>query len=148
MRHRHFPSVRLPQLDSRHGSRHGRGSQAEQIPGGRHLLYRRYSGPQAGQIHAGILRQHGQRAGAPRRARHRHQGYGGPAQALCRQEAGHRPEAGGGRAHPLPHPRHLGQPGSRLSDGGGSGRGRGFHSHRLHVLHDQPALHGRGDRRP
>ena len=49
-RHRRVPGVRLPELDSRHGSGHGRGPQAGQDLPGHHLLHRRHPGPQAGQV--------------------------------------------------------------------------------------------------
>ena len=66
LRHRRVPRVRLPELDARHGGGHGRGAQAGQALRGHHLLHRRHSGPQAGQVHPEILCEHGQGAGEAR----------------------------------------------------------------------------------
>ena len=69
-----------------------------------HLLHRRHSGSQAGQVHLGLLCEDGERAGAPGCPHACHQGYVRPAEALRRQEAGVHPEAGDRHSHPAPHP--------------------------------------------
>ena len=68
------------------------------------------SGSQAGQVHPAILRGPRQGAGEAGRPHPLRQGYVRPPEALCRQEADLRSEAGGGPSHPSPHPQHHRQP--------------------------------------
>ena len=106
-RRRHLPRLRLAQLDHRHEGGHGGGPEERQDLRGRHLLHRRHHRPQAGQVSAGILRQHGQGAGADGRPHPGHQGYGRSAQAAGRLQAGQGAQGEHRHPGPPPHPRHL-----------------------------------------
>ena len=147
-RHRRVPRLRLPELGAGHGGGHGGGAPPEQAAGGHHVLHRRYSGRDEGQVHPEILCQPRQGAGKAGRSYAGHQGYVRPAEALRRQEAGDHPEAGGGAAHPPAHPRYHRQSGGGAAAGCRGGRGRGGRGLRADGGAHQPAVSGRGGGRP
>ena len=139
-RHRRVPGVRLPELDPRHGSGHGRGPEQDKICQATICYTGDILDPKRDKYPLDYYVKLAKELEPPGRPHAVHQGHVRRAEALCRQEAGLHPEAGDRHPHPAPHPRHLRQPGGRLSAGGGGRRGRGGLRHQLHGGHDQPAL--------
>ncbi len=75
--HRRVPRLRLPELGAGHGGGHGGGAPPEQAAGGHHVLHRRHSGRDKGQVHSEILCQPRQGAGKAGRPHTGHQGISG-----------------------------------------------------------------------
>ena len=107
-RHRCLPRVRSAELGRKYARRHGPGSGDRPDPGGRVLLYRRYSRSRPGEIFAEILCRPGQGTGSGRRPYHLHQGHGRPGKAGRGEGPGLRAEERDKRSDPLSYARHVG----------------------------------------
>ena len=145
--HRHLPHFRLAELAAQHARRHGRGEEDRRGLRSRDVLHRRHSRSEADQVFARLLRQDGEGAGAHGRRHHRHQGYGGPAEALCGRDADYGAARRGRHADPLPHARHQRDQRGLHPQGLRRGRPRRRLRHRQHERHDQPAQSQLGGRR-
>ncbi len=124
-RRRRVPRLRRAQLDARDDRRVRGGPQAGQGARGGALLHGRRLRPEARQVPARLLREAREGARADGGALPRHQGHGGPPEALRGREARPRAQGGGRDPDPPPHPRHLRRLGGDDPGGGEGGRGRG-----------------------